>query len=157
LVSSESSRIAWSEGVDDATCRTEEVMAMIVAAKLLNPFMKAWYWYVSRADKAAQATFLNYGYVDDAKDLDLEKTDEANRYPIQLYHHIAHKIDLGGKDALEVGSGRGGRRGFLYRQVLETRVRDRHRHLRKSRQVLQAVLHARRFVFLSWRRTEPTV
>ncbi len=90
---------------------------MIVAAKLLNPFMKIWYWYVSRSDRAAWATFLNYGYADGSNELDLEDKDEINRYPIQLYDHVADTISFEGLDALEVGSGRGGGASYIARYL----------------------------------------
>ena len=38
----------------------------------------------------------------------LKSEDEKDRYPIQLYHHVASQINLKGLKVLEVGSGRGG-------------------------------------------------
>ena len=65
-------------------------------------------------------TFLNYGYAttdSGAATLRLEAVDEANRYPIQLYHRVASAVDLRGKDVLEVGSGRGGGAAFVKRYL----------------------------------------
>lgn len=69
---------------------------------------RVWYWYVSKVDKNAQITFMNYGFSDKGMEVVIEKEDEPNRYPIQLYHHLACEIDIKGKDIVEIGSGRGG-------------------------------------------------
>lgn len=54
--------------------------------------------------------FMNYGYVPfpDEPVLALPANEEFTRYSIQLYHFLARKADLQGKQVLEVGSGRGG-------------------------------------------------
>lgn len=69
---------------------------------------RGWYWYVSKVDKNAQILFMNYGYSDKGMKVAIEKEDEPNRYPIQLYHHLACEIDIKDKDIVEIGSGRGG-------------------------------------------------
>ena len=53
---------------------------------------------------------MNYGYtpLSDEPRLHLNAADEINRYPIQLYHYLASKVEVEGLDLLEVGSGRGG-------------------------------------------------
>jgi ubiquinone/menaquinone biosynthesis C-methylase UbiE len=61
--------------------------------------------------KQDEWTYMNYGYadLDGSKNLAiLDKTDEGNRLSYQLYNHLAAEIELGGKQILEVGSGRGG-------------------------------------------------
>jgi ubiquinone/menaquinone biosynthesis C-methylase UbiE len=85
-------------------------------ANLLNPFWRVLYWYISRLDKKGEVTFLNYGYTDDEK-IRLDKEDEKNRYPLQLYHHTANSIDLKGLDVLEVGCGRGGGASYIARYL----------------------------------------
>ena len=58
---------------------------------------------------ASEWQFMNYGYVplpNEATDLDLK--DYAQRHPLQMYHYLAAKGNLQGKNVLEVGSGRGG-------------------------------------------------
>jgi ubiquinone/menaquinone biosynthesis C-methylase UbiE len=54
--------------------------------------------------------FMNYGYTPFTYEhnISLHDNDEVNRYPIQLYHYLATKIDVAGLEMLEVGSGRGG-------------------------------------------------
>jgi len=61
--------------------------------------------------------FMNYGYDAGTEQslLDLQEKDEINRYPIQLYHFLAQKTVIEGKEVLEVGSGRGGGSDFISR------------------------------------------
>lgn len=58
---------------------------------------------------------MNYGYYPSADEptLYLETSDEINRYSVGLYHYLATKVELNGKDVLEVGSGRGGGAAYL--------------------------------------------
>ena len=60
--------------------------------------------------KIEQWQFMNYGYspFETESSLALSQEDEINRYPIQLYHYLVTKIDVAGRNILEVGSGRGG-------------------------------------------------
>lgn len=63
---------------------------------------------------------MNYGYVDrqlNAKKLELNSADEAERYCVQLYHHVANAICLTGLKVLEVGCGRGGGASFVKRYL----------------------------------------
>jgi ubiquinone/menaquinone biosynthesis C-methylase UbiE len=90
---------------------------VIVADRLLNPFMKVWYWYLSRWDKNAEVTFLNYGYVDGQRRLKLKEEDETDRYSIQLYDYVAGTISLRGLDVLEVSCGRGGGASYIARYL----------------------------------------
>jgi ubiquinone/menaquinone biosynthesis C-methylase UbiE len=61
--------------------------------------------------------FMNYGYTPSINEssLELNERDEINRYPIQLYHYLASKINLEGLEILEVGSGRGGGAEYIKR------------------------------------------
>ena len=79
--------------------------------------MGIWYWLVSRLDKNARVTLLNYGYADDGMELGLREEDKANEYPIRLYHHVASAICLKGLDVLEVGCGRGGGASYIARYL----------------------------------------
>jgi ubiquinone/menaquinone biosynthesis C-methylase UbiE len=72
-----------------------------------------WYGIVSRVDKKAEVQFMNYGYSSPDLTVSLKGNHEHNRYPIQLYHQIAAKATLQGKDIVEVGSGRGGGLAYL--------------------------------------------
>jgi ubiquinone/menaquinone biosynthesis C-methylase UbiE len=85
--------------------------------KLKNIFFKFWYWYLSFIDKNAEVIFMNYGYSKDNNKIELEKTDEKNRYSIQLYHLVATGVDIKGKDILEVGCGRGGGLSYINRYL----------------------------------------
>jgi len=64
--------------------------------------------------------FMNYGYTAVAPDtdtLELEASDEADRFCIQLYERVAGPVDLHGSDVLEVGSGRGGGASYTKRYL----------------------------------------
>jgi SAM-dependent methyltransferase len=81
---------------------------------------RLWYQQMTRLDKHAEMTFMNYGFADDFSDgrqVVLHLHDEGNRYCIQLYHHVAAAVDLEGKDVLEVGCGRGGGASYIARYL----------------------------------------
>ena len=71
-------------------------------------FWKRWYTIFTNKVPNYDLKFMNYGYSSLDLDLMLTSEDEKDRYPIQLYHHVASQIDLKGLKVLEVGSGRGG-------------------------------------------------
>ncbi|HYG19200.1 MAG TPA: class I SAM-dependent methyltransferase [Ohtaekwangia sp.] len=55
--------------------------------------------------------FMNYGYVPAAAEeqpLEIPNDPKTQRYSLQMYHYLAAKTDITGKQVLEVGSGRGG-------------------------------------------------
>ena len=54
--------------------------------------------------------FMNYGYVPNAseKSVSIPENISKQKYPLQMYHYLAAKTPLEGKQVLEVGSGRGG-------------------------------------------------
>jgi len=83
--------------------------------KLKNIFLKFWYLYLSAINKNAEIIFMNYGYSKDNYKIEIEETDEKNRYSIQLYHLVATGVDITGKDILEVGCGRGGGLSYINR------------------------------------------
>jgi ubiquinone/menaquinone biosynthesis C-methylase UbiE len=58
---------------------------------------------------------MNYGYYNEELDVILDKDDELERYPIQLYHHLCLQVELKDKVIVEVGSGRGGGANFIAR------------------------------------------
>lgn len=71
---------------------------------------KVTYEILAKRVPAAEWQFMNYGYVPKAyeKPLDVPNDPSIQKYPLQMYHYLALKTDLQGKDVLEVGSGRGG-------------------------------------------------
>ena len=74
------------------------------------------YRYIaSRADD--DVLFMNWAYEENpAMAIPLEPSDEAHRYPIQLYHATATQNgDLTGKRILEVGCGQAGGASYLTR------------------------------------------
>jgi ubiquinone/menaquinone biosynthesis C-methylase UbiE len=81
-------------------------------------FTNAWYSLVSRLDRHAEVTLMNYGYAHaDGTRIWLEPEHEAERYALQLYHHVATAVPIEGKDVLEVGSGRGGGAAYISRYL----------------------------------------
>ncbi len=54
--------------------------------------------------------FMNYGYTPNSSEgqLDLPNDPKIQKYSLQMYHYLAAKADLQGKQVLEIGSGRGG-------------------------------------------------
>ncbi len=79
---------------------------------------KYYYQLVSRFLGNAEVSFMDYGYAklgESPQTITLDETDEPNRMPIQMYHHLASTINLEGKDVLEVSCGRGGGAAFINR------------------------------------------
>ncbi len=80
---------------------------------------RIFYNAISRFDRGENVTFMDYGYISfdpNYKPLELKPEQENFRYQIQMYHHIASSADWAGKDALEVGSGRGGGAAYIKQQ-----------------------------------------
>ncbi len=89
-----------------------------VSLKLLNLRFKYGYRFLSRLLIRDDVLFLNYGYEEDPPmSLPLAVSDEADRFPIQLYHRTATQVDLTGKNVLEVSCGHGGGASYLMRTL----------------------------------------
>ncbi len=73
------------------------------------------YDFLSKACADPDWTFINYGYAENGDMPALSPSDEAERFCIQLYGHLAQKVDLAGKKVLEIGSGRGGGAEYISR------------------------------------------
>src|SRR3954470_23070603 len=70
-------------------------------------------------------TLMNYGFAEPNSRNDafeLQPSDEAERYPIALYHHVATLAPVAGRDVLEVGSGRGGGASYVARYLKPRRM-----------------------------------
>jgi SAM-dependent methyltransferase len=70
-------------------------------------------------------TLMNYGYAEPdgtTGSFDLQPDDEAERYPIALYRHVATLAPLAGRDVLEIGSGRGGGASYVARYLKPRRM-----------------------------------
>ena len=83
--------------------RTFDVAAR-VSPKFRRLMMKSWYETLVVLDRERDITFMNYGYsgLDSApSEIPLNDGEQANRYCIQLYHHVAAAIDLSNKDVVE--------------------------------------------------------
>jgi len=84
---------------------------------LRRPMWKIWHRLLIRFDHDQAVNFMNYGYapLNGEKQVQLQRTDERDRYCIQLYDHVVRRVDLENKKVLEVGSGRGGGASYIKR------------------------------------------
>ncbi len=96
---------------------TEPVAYLIPGIK--SRLIKRWYQYLANRYRQPEWTFMNYGYahLNGEEDLPLLSRDEADRYSIQLYHHVASPANVANKDVLEIGSGRGGGCSYIARYL----------------------------------------
>ena len=85
--------------------------------RLRPALWRSWYNLLAAKDQEGQLLFMNYGYSDGKDEMALAIEDEPHRYLIQLYAHVVTNIDLGDKDVLEVGCGRGGGGSFYMRYL----------------------------------------
>jgi ubiquinone/menaquinone biosynthesis C-methylase UbiE len=71
---------------------------------------KVTYELLAKKVPATDWHFMNYGYVpnESEKSIPIPENASIQKYPLQMYHYLAAKTPLEGKQVLEVGSGRGG-------------------------------------------------
>jgi len=71
---------------------------------------KVTYELLAKKVPATDWHFMNYGYVpnESEKSIPIREEISIQKYPLQMYHYLAAKTSLTGKQVLEVGSGRGG-------------------------------------------------
>lgn len=71
---------------------------------------KVTYGILAKRIPAEEWQFMNYGYVPNENESPVSLPDDPNiqKYPMQMYHYLACKTEIKGKNVLEVGSGRGG-------------------------------------------------
>jgi ubiquinone/menaquinone biosynthesis C-methylase UbiE len=70
---------------------------------------KVTYELLAKNIPATDWQFMNYGYVPNPEEKPLTLSDKPLQlYPLQMYHYLASKTQLEGRQVLEVGSGRGG-------------------------------------------------
>ncbi|HEY1170583.1 MAG TPA: class I SAM-dependent methyltransferase [Verrucomicrobiae bacterium] len=76
---------------------------------------RKWYDYLAGYQQVTEWTCMNYGYagLPKAETTEIPSGLESERWCLQLYYHVASGAELAGKQALEVGSGRGGGAAFL--------------------------------------------
>src|SRR5689334_18765125 len=85
---------------------------------------KPFYEILAKKFKITDWHFMNYGFAFAAGEpaLPLRAHDEIDRYPIQLYHYLASKVKIEGKEVLEVGSGRGGGSSYINRYLSPKKI-----------------------------------
>lgn len=71
---------------------------------------KVTYELLAKRIPAEEWQFMNYGYVPNENEAPVTLGDDPKiqKYPMQMYHYLAAKTEIKGKNVLEVGSGRGG-------------------------------------------------
>lgn len=71
---------------------------------------KVTYEILAKRISAEDWQFMNYGYVPNSNEPPISLPDDpkVQKYPMQMYHYLAAKTTVKGKNVLEVGSGRGG-------------------------------------------------
>tara|TARA_B110000014_G_C20110026_1_gene584545 strand:- start:511 stop:1341 length:831 start_codon:yes stop_codon:yes gene_type:complete len=82
-------------------------MLSVLPGKTGDRMWRWWYQRLAKAKAWGDFGYMNYGFIDDDQPT-LESEDEPDRLFIQLYHMNIRDLELGGKQVLEVGSGRGG-------------------------------------------------
>ena len=98
------------------------IKRIIIQILKLSPSSKRWFWkkwynIFARRAPNPELKLMNYGYASQNMTLELEKEDELERYPIQLYHYVASHSNVENKTVLEVGSGRGGGASYIARYL----------------------------------------
>ena len=91
-----------------------------ISPKLRVMIWRYLYQFSARLFPMKDWKFMNFGYAsidNKTKILELEKKDINNRYPIQLYHHVASLVNIQNLTVLEVGSGRGGGADYIKRYL----------------------------------------
>jgi ubiquinone/menaquinone biosynthesis C-methylase UbiE len=104
--------------------RTQHLaIKLFYSSSVRSLFTNAWYSLISKFDKDAEVTVMNYGYVyPDGTRIFLDSEDESERCALQLYHYVASGISLEGKHVLEVGCGRGGGASYIARHLHPQRI-----------------------------------
>ena len=71
---------------------------------------KVTYELLAKRISAEDWHFMNYGYMPNHGEPPVSIPDDPKiqKYPMQMYHYLAAKTEIKGKQVLEVGSGRGG-------------------------------------------------
>jgi SAM-dependent methyltransferase len=84
--------------------------------RLQKSVWKVVYGTASRGRADTVSTFMNYGYASLEEPLGQPSDGDGGPdvYGLQLYERVAGAAELGGKDVLEVGCGRGGGTAFVF-------------------------------------------
>lgn len=81
-----------------------------------------WYPFLTRRLRGEEVLFLNYAFeTEPAMGIPLVADDEPHRTCVQLYHHVATQVELGGRSVLEVSCGHGGGASYLARTLRPAR------------------------------------
>jgi ubiquinone/menaquinone biosynthesis C-methylase UbiE len=95
-------------------------IAMGISPTARRKLIRFWYQLLARIDTQAHMLYMNYGFADldsSMPALALDDADAVHRYCIQLYQHAVGSVDLGDRDVLEVGCGRGGGASYIKRYL----------------------------------------
>lgn len=80
---------------------------------------KITYELLAKYIPASDWHFMNYGYMANANEKPSDICEKATRqrYSMQMYHYLASKATVEGKNLLEIGSGRGGGANYIVRAL----------------------------------------
>ncbi len=80
---------------------------------------KVTYELLAKYIPAKDWEFMNYGYFPKSNDppLTLGKDSKPPCYSTQMYHFLATKVPIAGKDVVEIGSGRGGGANYIAKHL----------------------------------------
>lgn len=83
---------------------------------------RMWYPFLTKRLRGEEVLFLNYAFESEPPmGIALEPQDEPHRTCVQLYHHVATQVALGGKNILEISCGHGGGASYLARTLKPAR------------------------------------
>lgn len=88
--------------------------------RLKGYWWKLWYQHLAKSYQTKEWKCMNYSFAPlegPPEMIGLDPEDAANRYSLQLYHHVASAVDLTDLEVLEVGSGRGGGADYIKRYL----------------------------------------
>ena len=84
--------------------------------RIRSRMWKSLYQRMAKSQRDDSFRFMNYGF-DGELSLDLEPSDENDRYFIQLYFMNIQDVEIKDKRVLEIGSGRGGGASWIARSL----------------------------------------
>jgi SAM-dependent methyltransferase len=109
-----------AEDTPRRTSKARREGSAIAGPRVNQALWRITYEYLAARIPLREWAFMNYGYaaVAPAADtLELDASDEEDRFCIQLYERVAGPVDLHGRDVLEIGSGRGGGASYIKRYL----------------------------------------
>jgi len=80
-----------------------------------------WFYQIFATVKPEDFSLMNYGYAGTTQ-IELDGSEEQERYSFQLYHHVAGTTDHHDHEILEVGCGRGGGTSYIKKYLKPKKI-----------------------------------